>query len=109
LRLWSQEEHAHRSQQELPEVKRLDLAEVVLTLKAAGIENLRKFRWLESPEEHSLVHAEELLADLGALRGSNLAITPLGRKMLAFPLHPRYTRMLLAAQEHGCVYQACLV
>ena len=29
--------------------------------------------------------------------------------MLAFPLHPRYARMLLAAQDYGCVYQACLV
>jgi ATP-dependent helicase HrpB len=38
-----------------------------------------------------------------------LQITPIGRKMLAFPLHPRYSRMLLAAQEHGCVHQACLV
>ena len=52
--------------QELPEIKRLDLAEVVLTLKAAGVEDLRKFRWLEKPDEISLTHAEELLADLGA-------------------------------------------
>ena len=29
--------------------------------------------------------------------------------MLAFPLHPRYARMLLAAQDYGCVYQACLL
>src|SRR2546427_412709 len=29
--------------------------------------------------------------------------------MLAFPVHPRYARMLLAAQDYGCVYQACLV
>jgi len=36
-------------------------------------------------------------------------ITPIGRKMLAFPLHPRYSRMLLAAHEYGCVHQACLV
>ncbi len=28
--------------------------------------------------------------------------------MLAFPAHPRYARMLLAAQEYGCVYQAAL-
>ena len=68
LRLWSQEEHAHRPAQELPEVKRLDLAEVVLTLKAAGVEDLRKFRWLEPPEEQALAHAEELLTDLGALK-----------------------------------------
>src|SRR5437588_12501999 len=37
------------------------------------------------------------------------AITDLGRRMLAFPVHPRYARMLLAAQEYGCVYHACLV
>ena len=108
MRLWSRDEHSHRPAQELPEIKRLDLAEVVLTLKAAGVEDLRKFRWLEKPDEISLTHAEELLQDLGALDKNN-SITPIGRKMLAFPLHPRYARMLLAAQEFGCVHQACLV
>ena len=108
MRLWSRDEHAHRAVQELPEIKRLDLSEVVLTLKASGVEDLRKFRWLEKPDEISLAHAEELLADLGALDKKN-SITPIGRKMLAFPLHPRYARMLLAAQEYGCVHQACLV
>ena len=149
IRLWSRSEHDERAPHEMPEIKRLDLSEVVLTLKAAEVEDLRKFRWLEKPDEISLTHAEELLADLGALKmGSaaapaasasaslsvignaqrhpnvfdeaskttregahapQLQITPIGRKMLAFPLHPRYSRMLLAAQEYGCVHQACLV
>jgi ATP-dependent helicase HrpB len=107
MRLWSRDEHAHRAVQELPEIKRLDLSEVVLTLKASGVEDLRKFRWLEKPDEISLTHAEELLTDLGAIHDNK--ITEVGRKMLAFPLHPRYARMLLAAQEYGCVHQACLV
>ena len=132
MRLWSREEHGHRLIQELPEIKRLDLAEVVLTLKAAGVEDLRKFRWLEPPDEQSLAHAEELLLDLGAIHTVSQVsppvkenqvgktsehrpeacatqITAIGRKMLAFPLHPRYSRMLLAAHEYGCVHQACLV
>ena len=108
IRLWSRPEHDERAPQELPEIKRLDLAEVVLTLKAAGVGDLRKFRWLEKPDEISLTHAEELLTDLGALDPHG-EITPIGRKLLAFPLHPRYSRMLLAAQEYGCVHQACLV
>ena len=29
--------------------------------------------------------------------------------MLAFPLHPRYARMLLAAQDFGCVHHAALM
>jgi ATP-dependent helicase HrpB len=118
-RLWAEDEHAHRAAQELPEVKRLDLAEVVLTLKAAGVRDLRAFRWLDPPGTQALEHAEELLTDLGALQADGAGspgevarssvITGIGRKMLAFPLHPRYARMMLAAQEHGCVRQACLV
>ena len=58
-------------------MKRLDLAEVVLTLKASGIEDVAKFRWLEPPEPRALARAEQLLVDLGALRREN-QITPLG-------------------------------
>lgn len=107
LRLWTVEDHARRPPRELPEIRRLDLAEVVLTLKAAQGGDLRTFRWLDPPDEASLSHAEDLLEDLGALR--NREMTDLGRRMLAFPVHPRYSRMLLAAQESGCVHQAALV
>lgn len=108
IRLWSRMEHDERPPHEMSEIRRLDLSEVVLTLKAADVDDLRQFRWLEKPDEISLTHAEELLADLGAV-GHDKKITPIGRKMLAFPLHPRYARMLLAAQEYDCVHQACLV
>jgi ATP-dependent helicase HrpB len=108
VRLWSRPEHDERAPHEMPEIRRLDLSEVVLTLKAAGVDDLRQFRWLEKPDEISLTHAEELLEDLGGI-GHDKKITPVGCKMLAFPLHPRYARMLLAAQEYNCVYQACLV
>jgi ATP-dependent helicase HrpB len=42
MRLWSRENTGIAPPQELPEIKRLDLAEVVLTLKAAGVEDLRE-------------------------------------------------------------------
>ncbi|MCX6977047.1 MAG: helicase-related protein, partial [Verrucomicrobia bacterium] len=102
LRLWTEREHQERPAQELPEVKRLDLAEVILTLKASGFENISLFRWLEAPEPRALERALSLLTDLGALDSSG-AITPLGRRMLPFPAHPRYARMLLAAHDHHCV------
>ncbi len=110
LRLWTEPEHADRAPQEAPEVKRLDLAEVVLTLKASGVEDVYGFRWLEPPERKSLERAETLLRDLGALeRTAAGALTPVGRRMLAFPVHPRYARMLLAARERGCVRPVALL
>jgi ATP-dependent helicase HrpB len=146
LRLWTEREHLARPAQELPEVKRLDLAEVVLTLKASGVEEIGRFRWLDPPDPQALARAEQLLGDLGALSflGSARAsravvgafadnsfhrspevparapeparearalpgITTLGRRMLAFPVHPRYARMLLAAQEYRCVPAVALI
>lgn len=125
VRLWTEREHGQRAPQELPEVKRLDLSEVVLTLKASGIDDVFAFPWLEKPEVKSLERAEMLLADLGAI-GSNAgglplnsegqgrdaratSITEIGRKMLRFPVHPRYARMFLAAQERGCVRSVALM
>ena len=108
LRMWTDREHRDRPPQELPEIRRLDLAEVVLTLKASGVENVATFRWLEAPDPKSLAKAETLLLDLGAVAADG-RITELGRRMLAFPAHPRYARMLLAAHERGCVPAVCQI
>jgi ATP-dependent helicase HrpB len=128
VRLWTEREHAQRPAQELPEVKRLDLAEVVLTLKASGIDDVANFPWLEKPDPRSLERAEMLLTDLGAIshvggvpssrnegmagvgtRPTSAKITDLGRKMLRFPVHPRYARMLLEADARGCVRPVALM
>ncbi len=109
LRLWTAHEHSARPVQELSEVKRLDLSDVILTLKASGVSDVKNFRWLEAPEARALERAETLLTDLGAIDGATGAITGLGRRMLAFPVHPRHSRMLLAAQDYGCVRPVALI
>jgi len=121
VRLWTEREQERRPAQELPEVKRLDLAEVVLTLKAGGITDLASFPWLEAPDARALERAENLLVDLGALTAGGgfdrltagpaegTRITELGRRMLRFPVHPRYARMFVAAQERDCVRPVALM
>ncbi len=109
LRLWTERDQTLRAPSELPEIKRLDMAETVLSLKAAGFSDLAAFRWMDPPEEKSLARAEQLLRDLGAVDSQNGEITPVGRRMLSFPVHPRYARMFLAAQELGCVRAAALI
>jgi len=107
-RLWTLQEHAARKAQELPEILRHDLSEVVLTLKAGGIEEVEQFAWLEKPDPVSLRRTLTLLTDLGALDAPG-KLTRIGERMVQFPMHPRYARMLLAADEYHCVRQACLI
>lgn len=106
LRLWSAGDHAKREAFEAPEVRRVDLAEALLYLKAMGIGEVREFRWLEAPEEASLIRAERLLESLGGLDEEG-GITELGRLLSRFPLHPRPARLLAAALEEDCVAEAC--
>ncbi|MFM8831876.1 MAG: ATP-dependent RNA helicase, partial [Spartobacteria bacterium] len=108
VRLWTERDHARRPLRELSEIKRLDLAETLLSLKAAGVGDLTTFRWIEPPDAQALARAETLLRDLGALDSVG-NITPVGRRMLNFPVHPRYARMFIAAEELGCVRAAALI
>jgi len=109
IRLWSERDHLSRRAQDLPEIKRLDLAEVLLNLKASGVINLETFHWIEPPDPKSLRRAVELLEDLGALEPGSSKITPIGLRMLSFPVHPRYARMLLMADQLGCVATVALI
>ncbi|MDR0993301.1 MAG: ATP-dependent helicase HrpB [Verrucomicrobiota bacterium] len=108
LRLWTEAEQAGRAEQDVPEIKRVDPAEILLTLKALGIEDVEAFPWLEPPEPKAMERALGLLHDLGALDAAGRP-SPLGLRMLCFPLHPRYSRMLLAAAERGAVRPIALI
>ena len=108
FRLWSEADHARRAEFEAPEVHRVDLAEAVLLLKAAGVRKLREFRWFNAPVEESLARAERLLYDLGALDGGG-ELTDEGRKMASLPLEPRFSRLMLAGHENGCVAETAFI
>ena len=108
MRLWSERDQARREPFERPEVYRVDLAEAVLCLKAAGVTEIRSFRWLDAPHEESLDRAERLLGMLGAVDKDGL-VTEVGLRMARYPLSPQAARLLEAAEEEGCLAEACFV
>ena len=103
VRLETAMDWSKRPKVEEPEIRRLDLAEVALVLAAAGAGRLRDFRWVDRPEEGSVVRAERLLADLGATKGVGGDLTETGKKMAGWPVHPRLARMLIEAGALGCL------
>jgi ATP-dependent helicase HrpB len=107
-RLWTTHDHAARPGQETPEIRRIDLAETLLTLKAAGVESLASFPWFEPPDPKALERGELLLRDLGALDEEG-KLTGRGRTMARVPAHPRYARMLLEADDRHCVRPVALI
>lgn len=107
IRLWTNRDHANRPLFEVPEIRRVDLSEMILSLLATGIESVDTFEWFETPGQERLNDAVSLLRGLEAIDPSG-RLTKRGVKMSGFPLHPRYASMLLAAQEFGCVEEIAL-
>ena len=89
-----------------PEILRMPIDGVVLQMKSMHIDAVVNFPFPTSPPRDMLFKSEKLLTHLGALQkiGMNEAqITDLGRSMALFPLSPRYSRMLISGQQHGCL------
>jgi ATP-dependent helicase HrpB len=99
LRLYTKADFEARPEHDTPEIMRVDLSQTVLELAASGA-RAREVVWLDAPKPDALSAAEDLLARLGAVDASG-AITDVGRRMLAFPLHPRQARMLVEAERRG--------
>lgn len=103
IRLWSEAEHRRRAPFPAPEVHRADISQAFLNLLAWGCRNLgdlRRFPWPDAPTEAETARAWQLLVDLGA--ASEAGLTPIGRKMLQYPLPPVLARLLVAGDESGC-------
>jgi ATP-dependent helicase HrpB len=108
FRLWSEREHARRPAFETPEVRRVDLGEVMLLLLATGVDDFRGFRWLDAPGGESVARAERLLRDLGATDADG-ALTETGAEMTRLPLEPRWARLVMAAVGEGCLAEAAFI
>ncbi|MBP3526273.1 MAG: DEAD/DEAH box helicase [Opitutales bacterium] len=107
VRLWRQSDEASFERFTASEISRLDLSQIVLWLKASGM-SADGVGLFEPPPAESLARAARTLANLGALDAMS-RITPLGRKMAAFPTQPRYARMLIEGMRRGCLREAALI
>ena len=100
-RLYSEEDFKKRDKFHSPEIQRLDLAGVILTMKKIGIDNVKEFEFLDPPEEKRLVQAVQTLISLGALDEEE-NITELGKEMAKLPLEPHLAKMVVEAKKYGC-------
>ena len=102
-RMFTKEDFSERPKFTEPEIRRVSLAGVVLTMEKIGIENVEEFDFVDPPEKAAFHEAYEALIALGAIRKGKKGLTKLGESMAHLPLEPRIARMVLEADKYGCV------
>lgn len=99
-----------------PEIQRMPVEGIVLQLKSMHIDAVANFPLPTPLDRQALYKAEKALTYLGALAPQNTLtntgghITDMGRAMSLFPLSPRFSKLLVTGQQHGCLpYVVCIV
>ncbi|HKC29934.1 MAG TPA: ATP-dependent RNA helicase HrpA, partial [Jatrophihabitans sp.] len=108
IRLYSQADFEARPRFTDPEILRTNLAAVILQMAALRLGDIADFPFLDPPDRRSVRDGITLLQELGAFDAEE-KITPLGRRLARLPVDPRIGRMILAADDEGCVREMLVI
>ncbi|CAG8532054.1 4999_t:CDS:10 [Paraglomus brasilianum] len=93
----------------IPEMQRTNLAQVVLQLKALGVDNILRFDFLTAPPAQMMIRALELLYSLKALDDNGKLTVPLGVQLAEFPVDPMLGKILLDSPRFGCCTEILII
>ena len=108
IRLYAEEDFARRPLFTEPELRRSNLAGVMLRLLELGLGAIDDFPLLDPPSTAAINDGYLLLRELGATTASRM-LTAAGRQIAALPLDPRLGRMLLGGAEFDCLREILII
>lgn len=120
IRLYAEEDYLNRSVFTPPEILRANLAEVTLRMLSLNLGEVETFPFIDPPSARAVRDGLDLLQELGAVEKCGKSIedeispgpfrlTQRGRRMARLPIDPRIARMLLEAEQEGCVDEVLII
>jgi ATP-dependent helicase HrpA len=137
IRLYSEEDFQSRPEFTEPEIKRTNLASVILQMQSLGLGALEDFDFIEPPDHRLVNDGRKLLVELGAMtekskapllqrgvggdssevnpsiplfqRGGKGDLTKIGQQMAKMPIDPRLARMILGGAHFGVLNEVLVI
>ena len=108
IRLYDETDFNNRSEFTDPEIKRSNLAAVILQMKSLHLGDIEQFPFIEAPENTMISDGYKLLEELGAVNSQH-DLTEIGRQLARLPLDPRVARMVLAAKDENALAEVMII
>ncbi|MCW8040668.1 MULTISPECIES: ATP-dependent RNA helicase HrpA [Acinetobacter] len=137
IRLYSEDDFQSRPEFTEPEIKRTNLASVILQMQSLGLGTLEDFDFIEPPDHRLVNDGRKLLIELGAMQEKNKApllesvsgaaaqkassfgqgglqskgdsLTKIGQQMAKMPIDPRLARMILGGAHFGVLNEVLVI
>lgn len=110
IRLYSEKNFLERDPYTEPEIRRSNLANVILQLRSLGL-SAEQFDFIQAPLRSAFRGAYRALHELGALTAAdgNSEVTAFGREMSKLPMDVALAAVLLRAREKGVLQPGIIV
>ncbi len=108
IRLYSEKDFLARPEFTDPEIRRSNLAQVILRMSSLGLGRPEDFPFLDAPQQKSINDGRRLLQELGALSETG-KLTRIGRMLAQLPLEPGFGRMLVTAARLGSLREVLII
>ena len=108
VRLYSEEDFQQRVEFTVPEIRRTNLASVILQTLALKLGAIEQFPFIDPPRPDAINDGYKTLFEIGAI-DDRRNLTALGRKMARLPVDPRISRMIFAADKEGALAEILII
>ena len=108
IRLYTEQDFLGRAEFTDPEIKRTNLAAVVLQMLQLRLGDINNFPFIDPPDSRMVRDGYKLLEELGAVTSAG-KLTTIGKRMARLPIDPRLGRMILAAEQQHCLEEILVI
>lgn len=108
IRLYSEQDYLSRPGFTTPEIRRTNLAGVILKMLSLGLGDASKFPFPQQSSHKAFSDGYRQLQELGATDRKN-RLTGLGKRMARLPLDPPISRMLMYAFDNGALAEVLII
>ncbi|MDR2693298.1 MAG: ATP-dependent RNA helicase HrpA [Chitinispirillales bacterium] len=108
IRLYSEDDYNSREAFTLPEIKRSNLAGVILTMTAHNLGAIDNFPFIAPPSKQAISEGYAQLKELGAI-DSGKKLTRMGAEMAQLPFDPHISRMIIAARRENALREVKII
>ncbi|KAL7260770.1 hypothetical protein ACSBR1_006437 [Camellia fascicularis] len=103
FRLYPEIEFEKLRDSTIPEITRCNLSNVILQLKALGVDDIFGFDFMEKPSRDAVIKSLEILVLLDAITEEYKLSDPVGHQMARLPLKPIHSKALILASQFNCL------
>ena len=108
VRLFDEDDFESRPKFTVPEIRRTNLASVILQTLALKLGAIDEFPFIDPPRPEAIRDGFKSLHEIGAV-DERRQLTQLGRKLSKMPVDPRVGRMVFAADSENCLSEILII